>query len=1265
MTVRVPHLQAMALVLALVVLAGCPFTPQLLVTPGALAFGAASVTKSIVVDNAGGGKLSWQVQELSRANEEADWVVADVSWLSVTPGSGTTQTELDRVFVNAARAGQAVGEYRNAALQITSNGGTVIVPVSMDIEPTLLVTPEALALSAGQTSAQFTVVNTGTAAAVWEVLYLEDPDNHETAASLPDDLLVTPNPGTTAAGQNTPVTVNWAEGREDFYLLVQSVAGTAAVSFLFGSGVEGLSVSPDVLTLYVDDSETGEGETAVEQAATTLTIANTGSEAHSWTMEVVSLVNPLETPAIGVNPSTGQTLVGEESKVAVKVTDPGRIVAGSGNYDLLLRSEGSFLRIPVIIEIMRLPEIALSEPPQTSSSRPEIIPIGELDFGRDKIQATFWIANVGPRGSYLYFDIVNGDAALENPVIVEVNPSQGGANGEDGNSEDYFHPELDNVMIDGREITVTIDRNNLQEDVEYHALTVRATDIDYANTLDAVEEKTLQIRVERPPMTVEGAINRSRPPYVMRFVFLLRDTLGKVIPTRSQEELGQVSFTVQEDGHELDLDETSLFITGPDNLRVNLVLMLDYTGSMYNAGVDDAVNPLEPGEALEHVKEAAKKFLDDLPASYRVALMYYFDRQQPSRLLHAFSTDRNVLKASIDAFVVPYHGVSDIRDAVKNGIDVLAAEDSADTLPFDEADVRSVVFISDGVDNASIAAASDVTDAAREARVRLYPLGYNAGNAVNSADLVVMANDTGGHFYNAGSAENLAKLLSSDKSLSLELVVISAENRVYFDVVNSGKAIMTWSAAAQEGVNWMADVLPAGGDLQPGAHATVSVRVDPSGIGANQTAIGDLIISSNDGSGTATVRVDVGADPSVAQSVTVALQDEPGLIWNELRNQIVLTYVTPQQEGGKYSIRAEYKQPDATTIAGIFEEDAVFYHGDVRGGQVAMSTTGIYTDPVESDPNLATRAEVYVRTDYVPRNVTRMAMRFFLGAPPNLPLAEAALRANAQMNVELAPGGLLVSDDPFRPSWRLLQGSDGVYNVLTSQDNPLPYGAFGNLLKITITGLHDFVHAFDGLSRQPEFFVEMRMDNQIYVSPETPTHPSKTVYFLYPAGPTFPDRKLSVSTFFDNAPPARNALLLADPGISPEAEHAWDRDEDGLPDFNDPYPDRDDLPGVLAVPNPLEITSSDTQGVFTLRNNRLDTFAWSLVPASLPSWVTNVLYGDALAPAGDAVLAPGESETIHLIVDRTGLPSGYTQAVIPVQTDIFGTEYVLTTLIVP
>ena len=1253
--------------LALLLLAGCPSAPQLQVNPRAIALGSTGTGTAISISNTGGGTLTWTADEVVRANTDAPWTAQDIPWLSITSSTtGRSTSAINHLLIEANRENQPVGLYGNTGIRITSNAETIVVPVSMEVAATLFASPSEIALTNTATSASFTVTNSGSAAAAWEVLYLEDPSDLSSAADLPDDFLVSPNPGSTAAGDSTTVDVTWGAGRSDFYLLLQSDAGSTVLSFVFGAALEGLVVTPETLTVYVDPSTDSDGA-AVTQAASTLTIGNTSAVSKTWSITVNNVANPSVTAPLSLSPSTGSTAAGDETAVSVTVSDPATVLTGSGNYTLTVTSGDSFLLVPIVVEQLQLPVIAVSDPPETSSSHPEIQAITTLDFGTTEVQKTFYIANIGSLGSKLYFKISNADDELTAPVVISVKPAEGGANGEDGSSDDFYHPTDVNRLIDGRAITVTIDRSNMTEDVEYHDLTIEATDSTFENVISAVDSATLSVRVERPPLTIEGAINRSRPPYVMRFTFLLRDTVGAVIPTLTAADRAHVAFTVTDGTTVLDPNETSLFVTGPENLRANIALLLDYTGSMYYAGTQDTSNPLEPGEALANVKSAAKRFIDDLPSGFRVALMYYNDRQQLTRLMHPFSTDKASLKAMLDQFTLPVaqYGVSDIRDALTDAIARIAAEDSEDTLPFDEADLRAVVFVTDGLDNASVATATDVTTAATDARVRLYPLAYSPDANADTTDLIVMAKDTGGHLYNAGDVSNLSSLLASQKALSLSASTLSGQNMAYFNIENTSDTNLTWTVTPDASAAWIAEVLPNSGTTAPGTSTTVAVRVAPSTVAANSTVIAALAITSNNGDGTATLRMDVGADNTTAQTLTLSLADEPGQIWNELRNQIVLTYITPQQAGGTYNILATYTPDSGTAISGSFEEDAVFYPGDVLAGQVSLTTSGITTDPTDADPVTATRAEIYVRADYVPRNVTRFKMRFFLGAPSDIPQAAVnALASDAALDVELASEGLLASTDASLPSWRLLSEGDGVYDLLTNQDNPLAYGAFGNLLKITVTGLNNFMTAFNGLARQPEFLLEMRVDNEIYVVPATATHPSETKYFLYPGGPTYPARSLSVSETSDTASSASSAAVLAAPGINPEAAGVWDRDGDGIADFMDPYPDDAGLPGQVAVPNPLEIASGDTEGTLTIRNNRLDTFTWSLAPASIPAWVANISYGAANSPTPQSTLAPGESETVHMTVDRTGLAAGYYPVTLTLNTNKFGDEEVLATLIV-
>src|SRR5690606_18076506 len=98
----------------------------------------------------------------------------------------------------------------------------------------------------------------------------------------------------------------------------------------------------------------------------------------------------------------------------------------------------------------------------------------------------------------------------------------------------------------------------------------------------------------------------------------------------------------------------------------------------------------------------------------------------------------------------------------------LAAEDAEDVLPFDDADRRAIVFISDGKDNSSTQEASAVVSAARDQRVRLYPLTYSAGVSVNYPDMIHLADETGGHLYRAGNADNLTAFLGHRRSLVLK-----------------------------------------------------------------------------------------------------------------------------------------------------------------------------------------------------------------------------------------------------------------------------------------------------------------------------------------------------------------------------------------------------------------------------------------------------------------------------------------------------------------
>lgn len=1251
------------LVAAAAGLTGCPgAAPNLAVTPAALAFESGQQIKTLTLQNTGGGALAWELDTVARAHPDAPWLPEDLPWLSANQTEGELRASTTQVQLSVDRTGLPFGTINNTGVRIRSNGGETIVPIAVTTAATLSASPSLFALSQGDTNRSVTLQNSGTAAAQWNIRFLPDLDDLGSAVPLPAGFTATPSSGTLGAGQSLSVLLNWPAAQDaDFNLLVQSAAGSTPLRFRYGAALEGLTVLPSQLTLYVDTAaREGEGPQTV-QPASKLRIRNTSGAQRTWTLELVDRSGAGAPAPITFSPQTGATAAGQQSVVDVAVSRPRDVRTGSGNYEFLVRSGEAFLPVPITVEILPFPEITLSSPPDFDLVNPPVQPISVLDFGRDDIQQTFYVVNTGARGSQLFFRVSHEDEDAERPLIVGVDPVEGNTNGP---RNDFFRPEI-GQFVEGAPIRVSVDRGNLREQVEFRTITVTAYDADFNNTLDVVAERTLQVRVERAPLTIEGQINRSRPPFLMRFVFLLRDSLGRAIPTRTQAEREDVSFAIFEEGRPLDLNETNFFVTGPDNLKVNLVLMLDFTGSMYFAGTQDPIDPLAPGEAVEQVTTAAKAFLDDLPAGYRVALMYYNDRQQQNRVIQQFTTDRASLKDALDAFTLPpaLFGVSTIYDALENAIELLEAEDAEDVLPFDEADVRAVLFVTDGVDNASFASASDVIDAADNARVRLYPLAYAPLRTF--ADLGAMnelAAETGGRMYTANDVPALTRLLATEAALALEPAVTTAANAAAFNIRNLGDTPLAWTIAPDPAASWLSVQGPSSGVTVANGATRIILQTTPGAF--PEGTVRSAVVGVNSASGAGTVRVRAnwiqeGGQP--AALLEIDLRDSDGLIWSELQNQLVLTYVTPSQTGGTYRIEARYQETPDRVVSGFFEEDGVFFSGDIRAGQLAMTTTGIIEDLETAVPEDRYRAEAFVRADYVPRNVNRFRVRFFLEAPGTAPAAAIAALDNIFVDVQLAQDGLLRSADDFSRNWRLIPEGDGVFLALTEEENFLPYGSFGNLFQITLTNLEDYVRAFDTVFEEPRLDLAMRADNQIYVAPGTPSTPSATRFFLYPGGPTNPGRNLRITTSSDLAPPARTIFDLA-PDIDPEAPGAWDFDDDGVPDFNDPVIDDPRIPESIVVPAPLQIPAAQDSATLTVRNNRLDTFTWSLDPASLPDWIVEP--GNA-EPIPGGTLAPGEFTTFTLSVDRAGLPSGFSQALLVVNTDIFGDTEIQVSLVVP
>ncbi|MBX3177145.1 MAG: hypothetical protein KF886_07290 [Candidatus Hydrogenedentes bacterium] len=1241
----------LALVLAATLVAGCPLelSPSLSATPGAIDFGAEQTASNISLRNLGGGTLEWTAQTVTRANVDAPWTPGDIPWLTLSATSGSIGTANQNLTLTASRQGLSSGLYTNTGVEITSNGGTVTVPVSITVQSALRVSPSTVSLSATDTSAAFTIQNNGNAPLNWSLAYLPDPEDPETIIAFPPGFTVSPGTGTTQASSSTPVTLTFPAGRQSFGVLVNSNSGSERVTFRIGAGLTGFLISPS--TLRVSNA----GASAPSQPASILTIENTGSTPINWTIRLADRLDSGATPPLAATPIVGSTAVGAASEVSVRITAPGSVIQGDGRYELIVRSGEAFHSVPIVIDVLPLPQIVLSRPPDRQVLQPPVVRATLLDFGIESIQQQFWVVNTGSVDSELFFEVTHDDRDAARPLIASVSPLRGNTNGPD---QDFFLPDQQSYT-DGVPVTVTIDRSALVEDVETRTITVRAFDRSFSNRVSTVEPVTIQVRVEKQPFVITGALNRSRPPNLLRFVFSNRDDLGRIVPLQTRADRDRLAYDIFEDEIPLDLNETSQFLTF--DYRGNVVLMLDYTGSMYRAGTTGE-NALRNGEAVELMREAARAFIDDLPPNFQLQLMYFSDRTREDRVIQPFTRDRQRLRDALDRFTLSpaLFGVSDIYDALGEAMRDLAEEDPAGVLPFDDADVRAVVFITDGEDNVSGLSLSDVQSRAEETRTRLFPVTYSPnGDPVNIGDMLELSSASGGYLYSVSTVADLRNALGTRSNMRLLPQSGTFNGRAGFLIENFSPQAIFYEVTRDGSSPWLGAITEPTGVVAGNASKQITVALNPGDADPGTLLQGALRVTAGNGNGTVAVQFRAGANNSVS-NVATAVRDEPGTIWEEFNNQSVVTYMTPKEAPFAYLLSGRYRLDDGRLIEGAFERDGTFFIGDPIAGQVSLRTAGIFEDLTTVDPEQRYRAEVYVYADYVPRNVTAFSFRFHLVAPDDIPAESAALLDGIRMQVALAADGILADDNVGTADWRLISDGEGRYRIITDEENSLPIGSFGNLLKLTFTNLGDFVSSFGNGARQPEFQVAMRMDNQIYVSPASERQPSGTKFFLYPGGLANANRRLSVEfNRPDIAAPAEELGFLSGiEGFDPESAFAFDIDEDSFPDFNDPFPFDDQRPGTPILPNPFEIAGNVNTFTLTVRNTTLDRFNWAVNAATLPAWLpaSQIRYGEAMGLVPRSTLLPGESETVHFVVDRSGQTPGTTETAL-VEFDLSSSEY--------
>ena len=240
--------------------------------------------------------------------------------------------------------------------------------------------------------------------------------------------------------------------------------------------------------------------------------------------------------------------------------------------------------------------------------------------------------------------------------------------------------------------------------------------------------------------------------------------------------LQQGELTVTEDGKPVEI----LTFEGGGGGPISTLLVVDRSGSM-------------KGAKLRGAKEAARTFVGMMRPQDQVGLLLFDDRAD---LTQPLTGDESALRRAIDD--VEIGGATALYDAVIEGIRVLEPIGGR----------KSLIVLSDGADNrddpeqwadgnGSRHPLSDAVAQAGQGGVTLYTIGLGERGELNEDALRQLAEPTGGTYFRAPSADDLAVLYHGlGEQFQTEYAVTYRSPRATYDGTRRGIAVQV---AAQGG----------------------------------------------------------------------------------------------------------------------------------------------------------------------------------------------------------------------------------------------------------------------------------------------------------------------------------------------------------------------------------------------------------------------------------------------------------------------------------
>ncbi|MHC4697798.1 MAG: VWA domain-containing protein [Planctomycetota bacterium] len=247
-----------------------------------------------------------------------------------------------------------------------------------------------------------------------------------------------------------------------------------------------------------------------------------------------------------------------------------------------------------------------------------------------------------------------------------------------------------------------------------------------------------------PVVTVLAELPRQ--PFVVAFDIRLEDIEGNPV----HENVLREQFHIFEDNIEIDYAETAYSVTPAPNLPLKIVLVLDYTVSMANAG------------AVESMVTAAQQFVqaEHFTATHDIGVVEFHDRTGQGEgystvvpLTTADAAGKSAIAQAIPAAGTLEPGMSRVWDAVDLAVTMLGEMERQ------PGEVHAIVFLTDGKDTTSEASSESILSSGQASNIKLYPIGFGDVTATESL-LQSLADETRGAYFPALSSDELTEVFA-------------------------------------------------------------------------------------------------------------------------------------------------------------------------------------------------------------------------------------------------------------------------------------------------------------------------------------------------------------------------------------------------------------------------------------------------------------------------------------------------------------------------